>query len=58
MTDDAPDFGRLVATAWAMLEAYPASVFTGASGDPGAVFVARLREALEALEGTRWHPNN
>jgi hypothetical protein len=29
---------------------YPADVFDGSSGDPGPVFVARFREALEQVE--------
>lgn len=42
-------FDRLVATAIELLAAYAPTVFTGESGDPGAVFVAKLREALDAL---------
>ena len=31
------------------LENYPESVFTGESGDPGPVFIAAVREAVENL---------
>ena len=43
-------FWTLVEIARLILEAdYPPDVFTGASGDPGPVFLARLREALAVL---------
>lgn len=29
---------------------YPADVFTGVSGDPGPVYVAALRKALEQIK--------
>jgi hypothetical protein len=41
--------GLVEAVQWILDHHYPADVFTGESGDPGAVFVAKLREALEAL---------
>jgi len=28
---------------------YPASIFTGVSGDPGALFVVDIRKAIEKL---------
>lgn len=43
-------FDDLVRIGRALLdEHYPASIFTGVSGDPGPVFVAKMREALAAL---------
>ncbi len=43
-------FDELVQIAERLLNLkYPASVFTGVSGDSGAVFVVRLREALAAF---------
>lgn len=32
------------------LKHYPASIFTGESGDPGALFIVKLREAVEMLD--------
>lgn len=47
-------FATLVTVARLLLdENYPADIFTGVSGDPGPVFVVRLREALAALGGGR-----
>lgn len=46
-------FNGLVDIAKMILDAhYPASIFTGVSGDPGPVFVAQLREALAVLPTT------
>lgn len=47
---DGIGFDGLVGIAGMLLDAhYPATIFTGESGDPGPVFVAKLREALGAL---------
>jgi hypothetical protein len=43
-------FGTLVRIAETLLEAnHPPEVFDGSSGDPGPVFVARLRDALAEI---------
>ena len=44
-------FRTLVHIAELILESdYPAECFTGESGEPGAVLVARLREAIDAID--------
>lgn len=35
---------------WILDAHYPPEIFDGSSGDPGPVFIARLREALAGLE--------
>ena len=50
-------FDGLVRIAQALLDAsYPPDIFTGESGDPGPLFVARLRQALAALDDGEGDP--
>ena len=44
-----PGFENFIAICEKFLLNYPPDIFTGESGDPGPVFVADLRRALEKL---------
>ncbi len=48
-----PGFHAFVNTARTFLRNYPADIFDGSSGDPGPVFVAGLRRALDAFDAAR-----
>lgn len=47
------DFNEFVEISKVFLKKYPASVFTGESGDPGPLFVVGLRKLIEELEDAR-----
>ena len=50
---DGLSLDRLVRAATAVLRMYPASVFTGSSGDPGPRRIVALREAVRKAKGQR-----
>jgi len=51
------NFNEFVEITKKFLEKYPASVFTGESGDPGPLFVVGLRKLIEELENERGENN-